>query len=153
MISFDNYGSARAFIQERVDKPALEYSEALGNLVLHTFSQELEEKGTFTNIYDLSFPAGAAQPQIDLHNKLTSVFDYVTNSGQTVGAMGGGFFFLADRASQSPRQLALNLALANGQIHSLPVVDRETITTDGQNLRAEYAQSLGVMTINGTDVS
>lgn len=41
----------------------------------------------------------------------------------------------------------------DGQVHSLPVVDRETVFSDGERLNAEYMQALGMLEINGSEIS
>ena len=153
MTSFDTDMAAKAFVKERVDQPAIEQFEQLGKgITLHTFTQELGE-GSFTNIYDLSFPAGSIRPDIEVHDQLTSVYDHASANPDMRAATGGGFFFLADQTSALPRQLGLNLSMTKGQVRGLPVVDRETVLTDGRRLSAEHVQSLGVMSIGGAEVS
>lgn len=153
MHSFDTDRAAKEFVRERVDAPVLEQTEALGEgMVLHSFSQELEE-GKFTNVYDLSFPAEHVQPSIELHDRLTSVFDHVKAHSDIRVATCGGFFFLADQASAVPRQLGLNLALVDGQMHGFPVVDREAVLVSGERLSTEHLQALGVLGINNAELS
>ncbi len=153
MHSFDTNRAAKEFVRERVDVPVLEQTEALGEgMVLHSFSQELEE-GKFTNVYDLSFSAEHARPSVELHDRLTSVFDHVKAHPDIRVATGGGFFFLADQTSAVPRQLVLNLALVNGQLHGFPVVDREALLVSGERLSVEHLQALGVLGINNVELS
>jgi len=153
MSSFETDREAKNFIREQIDVPVPEAVESLGDgVVLHTFSQELSE-GMFTNVYDLSFPADRLRPSIDLQDKLVSVFDYAKAHPDIRVATGGGFFFLADRASTAPRQLGLNLAFSNGRIHNFPVVDREAVVVDKERLGAQHIQALGILGINGTEVS
>jgi len=153
MSSFETDREAKNFIREQIDVPVSETVESLGDgVVLHIFSQELNE-GVFTNVYDLSFPAGRLRPSIDLQDKLVSVFDYARAHPDIRVATGGGFFFLADRSSGAPRQLGLNLALSNGRIHNFPVVDREAIVVDNERLGARHIQALGTLGISGTELS
>lgn len=153
MYSFDTDRAAKEFVRERVDLPALEHTEALGEgMVLHTFSLELEE-GKFTNVYDLSFPADHARASITSHDKLTSVFDHVNVHSAIRAAASGGFSFLADQTSAMPRQLSLNLALVDGQLRGFPVVDREAVLVNCKRLSAEYLRAIGELRINSTEVS
>ena len=67
-------------------------------------------------------------------------------------ATGGGFFFLADRASAMPRQLGLNLALQGGRLHGLPVVDREAVLIGNERLSTRYLQALGTLSMGATEL-
>lgn len=153
MYSFETDRAAKEFVRERVDVPVVEAVELLDDgMTLHAFSQELGE-GKFTNVYDLSFPMGTVRPNIALHDTLTSVFDYAKAKANVRVATGGGFFFLADQASGMPRQLGLNLAVANGQMHGFPVVDREAVLTNGERLSAEHIKAFGLLAIDNTELS
>ncbi len=155
MYSFDTDKSAQEFVRGRVDKPTIERVEDLGGgISLRVYPQELDEsEGTFTNIYDLSFRAKDVHPSIELHDQLTSIFDHVKTHSDIRAATGGGFFFLADRTSAMPRQLSLNLAMQDGQLHGLPVVDREALLVESERLSTEYIQAIGVLGLNGVEVS
>lgn len=153
MHSFETDTAAKAFVRERVDVPLVSQMESLGDgISMRSFSLELDE-GTFTNVYDLAFPVGSLQPDIELPSRLTSVYDHVTANPDIRVATGGGFFFLADRASTLPRQLGLNLSITRGQVYGLPVADREAVLTDGRNLSAEHVLSLGAMSIGGKEIT
>lgn len=153
MHSFDTDRAAKEFVRERVDLPVPEHTQDLGDgMALRRFSQELEE-GAFTNVYDLSFQTDKASPRIELVEGLTSVFDRVASRADVRVATGGGFFFLADKASGAPRQLGLNLGLQDGQIYSLPVVDREAVLIRNERLSVEYIQAMGLLGIGGAEIS
>lgn len=153
MHSFDTDITAKEFVRKRVDVPAIERIEDLGaGMVLHTSAQEIDE-GTFTNVYGLSCPAEHVVPSIKLHDTLTSVFDHVKVDRGLRVATGGGFFFLADQASAMPRQLGLNLALADGQVHGFPVVDREAVLVSDARLGSGHFPALGLLAINGSELS
>lgn len=140
-------------MRARVDAPVEDGVESLGNgMVMRKYTLELSE-GKFTNVYDLSFPATSVQPNIEFPHKLNSVFDYVGSNHEIKAATGGGFFFLADQASARPRELALNLAVTDSQVFTLPVVDREAVLSDGKRLSVEYVSALGVVGINGVELS
>lgn len=151
--SFNTDREAKEFVRGRVDVPVEGCVDCLSDeMSLRIYSQELDE-GAFTNVYDLSFQVDALHPSIELPDQLESVFDYVTPQSNVRAATGGGFFFLADRASGAPRQLGLNLAIQDGQIHNFPVVDREAVVVEGKKLSAEHVQAMGVLGINGAEVS
>lgn len=153
MYSFETDRAAKEFVSEHVDVPTAKKVVLLGDgMTLHAFPQELEE-GKFTNIYDLSFPAGTVRPSIALHDTLTSVFDYSKTDTSIRVATGGGFFFLADQASTMPRQPGLNLAVVDGQMRGFPVVDREAVITNGEHLSAEHIKALGLLAIGNTELS
>lgn len=151
--SFDTDRAATDFVRERVDVPIPERIEDLGRgIALCSYTEELDD-GAFTNVYDLSFRADSVCPNIELHNQLTSVFDYVKDKPDLRAATGGGFFFLADKANAMPRQLGLNLALQNRQLHGLPVVDREAVLVNNKRLSAKNLQALGTLSIGETELS
>ncbi|HSX06055.1 MAG TPA: hypothetical protein VLF69_06345 [Candidatus Saccharimonadales bacterium] len=153
IFAFDSDAEAKAFVRDRVDLPVEEHATTLDSgTLLHQFPQSLSEQ-TFTNVYDLSVPIDAVRPIIEFPDQLTSVFDYVTADPSIRAATGGGFFFLADQASASPRQLGLNLALAEGHVLSLPVVDREAVLSDGQRLTADHILALGIVSMGNVEVS
>lgn len=153
MHSFETDRAAKEFVRERVDVPVTEAVELLGGgMALHAFSQEMGE-GKFTNVYDLSFPAGTVRTSIALHDTLTSVFDYAKAKTGIRAVTGGGFFFLADQTSGMPRQLGLNLAIADGQMRGFPVVDREAVLTDGEHLSSEHIKALGLLAMDNTELS
>jgi len=108
--------------------------------------------GRFTNVYDVNYRAGHVTPAIHVHDQLTSVYDYAQGHDRKV-VTGGGFFFLSDHGSGSPRQLALNLAIVGNTIRNLPVVDREAVLSDGRNLSTAPVQALGMFSINGKELS
>ena len=151
--NFDTDRAAKDFVRERVDMPIPERMEDLGSgTTLHSYTEELDS-GTFTNAYDLSFRANSIHPSIELHDQFTSVFDYVKDSSDVRAATGGGFFFLADKASAMPRQLGLNLALQGGRLHGLPVVDREAVLVNNGQLSARHLRALGTLSIGETELS
>ena len=150
--NFDTDREARDFVSERVDVPIPERIEDIGrSIVLRSYTEDLGD-GTFTNVYDLSFRAESVHPSVELSNQLTSVFDYVKGSTDVRVATGGGFFFLADRASAMPRQLGLNLALQGGRLHGLPVVDREAVLIGNERLSTRYLQALGTLSMGATEL-
>lgn len=153
MRRFDTDDEAKEYVRKHVDVRVPESTRLLGNgAILHAFPWDLEE-GTFTNIYDLSFPAGSLRPSIELHDRPTGVFNYAKTDPDIRAATGGGFFFLADQAETLPRQLALNMALIDNQMYSFPVVDRESVITSKEGISTEYIQSLGILGIGGAELS
>lgn len=152
MHTFTTDKEAKDFVRKQVDVPVTEFVRDLGDgMTLHAYPQELSED-TFTNVYDLSFRADTVHPSIELPDTLTGIFDLVAANPDIRAATGGGFFFLADRCSAMPRQLSLNLALQDGKLRSLPVVDREAVIIKGEQLSAEYLQAVGTLALNGAEV-
>lgn len=153
MYSFETNAQAKEFVRSRVDQPVSDHVETLGDGVsLHAYPLELTD-GKFTNVYDVSYHPDSVRPEIGLHNPLVSVYDYAKDRQDVRVATGGGFFFLADRASALPRHLGLNLAFVDGQVHSFPVVDREAVFCDGERLSAEHTLALGMLGVNGSEIS
>ena len=153
MVAFENPTEAQQFIRDIVDVPVRERHERIGqDIQFHAHSQSIGN-GRFTNIYDISYPErGAIAPLIHAHERLKSVYDFAQSNSHPVTA-GGGFFYLADIASGQPRQLALNLVIADGQLRSLPVCDREAVLSDGHKYSAQVVQSLGSLSLNGHELS
>jgi hypothetical protein len=149
--SFKTAAEAQAFVCDRVDAPAIKHKEALpGGPLFHAFTQKLGNK--FTNIYDVSYPKGQFLPVICVHDQLISTYDFAVSSKSSV-VISGGFFFLADRCSGSPRQPALNLAITQGRIRSLPVVDREAVLSGNQGLSARFVRAQGILSLNNQKLS
>ncbi len=152
MISFETIVEAKAFVQNKVDLPVTERRDYISdNLLFQASTLELGG-GRFTNVYDVSYRRDRITTAIHVHDRLINVYDYAESHYSSV-VTGGGFFFLADRSSVSPRQLALNLAVAEGRVHNLPVTDREAILSDGRNLSAAQIKALGVLSMNDHDLS
>lgn len=149
MLSFETSKEAKSFVKKYVDVPVKDEIIRLSDMMLlQTTSRRLDGE-TFTNDFDLSFEVGSVKPGIEVCNPLSSVFDHVEDSKKVHAAVSGGFFFLADRYSSVPRQLALNLAIANRQVYSLPVVDREAVVVESNSISSQTVQALGTMCVEG----
>ncbi len=151
--SFKTAIEAQQFVRDKVDVHIPQQRDVIGgHIVLNTSTQELGG-GRFTNIYDVSYRVGEATPGVHVHDRLTGAYDSLRSNDIHKVATVGGFFFLADQASSSPRQLALNLAAANDGIHSLPVADKEAATLERNKLSAKHVRALGWLCINGKELS
>ncbi|HEX7368093.1 MAG TPA: hypothetical protein VF261_00360, partial [Candidatus Saccharimonadales bacterium] len=151
--SFDTGVARDLMVRERVDVPVGDRVTDLGDsIALHTATYELGE-GKFTNVYDLSADVTEICPGIKSHKQLTSVYDYALANQRIKAVCNGGFFFLADQTSAVPRQLDLNLSLANGVLRNLPVVDREAVLIRNNRLSAEYIKAFGIMSLDGAEIS
>jgi len=153
MNSFDTAADARAFLRDIVDVRIPDEREIIDGRIALTASTLELDNGRFTNVYDISYREGEATPAVHLHDQLTSVYDFLKSKTTHGAATGGGFFYLVDKASGAPRQLALNLAMQNGNVHSLPVADREAVISQSNNLSAMRLQALGLLSINGKELS
>lgn len=146
MRQFDSLIDAQSFVQQRVDRPAGDYYATLGNKAsFHAFTLDLA-KGQFTNVYDVSLASDRANAAIHIHHTPTDLYSFASNH-MPAAAISGGFFFLADHYQRAPRQAALNLAIADGQVRSLPVVDREAILTRQGRVSGRQIQALGELSI------
>ncbi|MEO8105090.1 MAG: hypothetical protein ABI602_02015 [Candidatus Saccharibacteria bacterium] len=151
MHRFSSPGEAQSFIAQEVDRPVSPGSQTIKpGVTLSTFPIDMGE-GRFTNSYDISFDARDNPLDIVAFDSLTSVPDFLVSpeAQQYSVASGGGFFFLADRASASPRQLALNLSISRGSLRSLPVADRESVISGHAGLEARTLVALGALVLNG----
>ena len=151
---FTSLHDVNSFIAGEVDKPILTSVEQIGaDMTLRKTTMELGG-AAFTNVYDIAFKGGAVQPEIVAFDRLTSVYDYIFHSDfrRHRVATCGGFFFLADKASGSPRQLALNLSISRGNIRSLPVIDRESVFVGSNGLEVRSIAALGLASLNGQEV-
>lgn len=154
MYKFKTNIEAKEFIQDRVDNPTAETIRRLARgAILSSYSQELTE-GTFTNIYDLSFPSdGATKPLISLGKNTFNIFNHVKNDSGILASISGGFFFLADKCSKNPLCPSLNLAISDTSVDSLPVVDREAIVLRDGKIEFRHIKSLGLLAINDAEMT
>lgn len=143
MNQFTTLSEAQDFVGNVVDVPIEARSEAIRpGLVLNSSSIDLGG-GRFTNSYDLVFRGEDVQAEIVAFDHLMSAHDFARSSPQHTAVSSGGFFYLADRASASPRQLALNLSISGGDLRSLPVSDRESIVVERGVMGARTVAALG----------
>jgi hypothetical protein len=63
----------------------------------------------------------------------------------------GGFFFLADNASEYPPELAYNLNIRDGSVHGLPVIDRPAILNTAHGLEVGAIEAKGNLRIAGNE--
>lgn len=148
MNSFDTASEAQAFMREVIDVPIASRRVTLSqDLLLRCYPQDLSEH-RFTNVYDLSYRAGTLMPTICLTDNLTSVHEFVNQHSNNLASTTAGFFFLADKCSRRPRQQALNLAMSNGKIQSLPVTDREAVLCDDSGITVQKIRAVGLISIN-----
>lgn len=98
MKTFESAKEAQAFVCDKVDVRIAEIKEHIGEKLQFQASTIELGGGHFTNSYDISYQRGDVAPSINIHSQLTSPYDHARREGLNV-ATGGGFFFLADRAS------------------------------------------------------
>ena len=154
MYKFKTNIEAKEFIQDRVDNPTAETIRRLARgAILSSSSQGLTD-GTFTNIYDLSFPSdGATKPLISLGKNTFNIFNHVKSNTDILASISGGFFFLADKCSKNPLCPSLNLAISDTSVDSLPVVDREAIVLWDDKIEFRHIKSLGLLAINDAEMT
>jgi len=151
MTAFASMEEARLFLSGEIDRPShVAHSDLPDGIALDMQSYELGG-GSFTNSYDIQYEANTHQARVLVHEELQSVASSLKDEHKV--AISGGFFFLADRASAQPRQKALNLAISDGTIRSLPVVDRETLLCRDGRLSVRQLRAIGNLTLNGTELT
>lgn len=153
MYSFESVSAAQDFIRDEVDVALPEREGSLANGMAFSSYARILPEGRFTNVYDMSFDPERMSAGVYASETLQSVYDYVSKNPQISAAMSGGFFFLADRYSMAPRQHALNLAVSDGNVRSLPVVDREAVVIRNGEITAQKVRALGEMTLEGIDLT
>jgi hypothetical protein len=144
MISFETISESQKFMESQIDIPIADCKVSQGGMNLHTYSYDFEED-RFTNIYDLSFLLQDVTPKFQVYNRLTSIYDHMHKDLDSQAAIVGGFFFLADKYTHSPRQLALNMAIVDSTVHSLPIIDREAIIINEGRLSYQHIKAMGML--------
>ncbi len=152
MERFQTQDEAQNFVSNIIDKPVPCSTETIRPGVLLSMSTVDMGSGRFTNSYDLSFSGDDTRAEILAFDALTSTYDFARNAHQYAVAVSGGYFYLADRASGSPRQLALNLSISRGNLRSLPVVDRESVVAERNSIEARTVLALGSLTLSGHEL-
>lgn len=151
MHRFESFNDARTFVSSHVDIPVPTGREIIRPGISLTKDTLDLGSGNFTNSYDLTFNGDDLQTEIIAFDRLTSVYDFLANASPRnyTAAAGGGFFYLADKASGSPRQLALNLSISQGHLRSIPVADREAVIAGQSTLEVRSLVALGSLSVNG----
>lgn len=153
MHTFRTHSEAVSFVTPQVDSPVLYRHEQLSTgISLETSAQDLPD-GRFANIYDLSFQQKQATPSIFIPDEPRSVRGHLNRRPRLIAASSGGFFFLADEYSRRPQVAALNLAVANGTVRSMPVSDREALVLERGVVSARCLRALGELSVNGRSLS
>jgi hypothetical protein len=150
--SFSSPREAAAFLRRDIDRSVPERAVQLGEgIELRAAARSMDERG-FTNVYDIAWEPEAGRACIHVSDRPIEP----RTTRQADGALvttSAGFFFLADKASGMPRHASLNLAINDGRIASLPVVDREVAMTRGGVLSADQIRAEGEFAINGRCVT
>lgn len=145
---FDSVAEVDAFMSKNIDKPVAPSETTFGNglrLVARTYKTSLT---TFTNVYDLRWPVGGSvRPTIGCHSPHKSITAVIDEHPDIAAVVNGGFFYLSDKDSDSPRHLAHNLAISDGKLMSLPIIDREALVITNNDLQARIVQAKGTLRI------
>ncbi len=111
-------------------------------------------KNNFTNIYDVYW--NPEQP--DIKPVITSskvpyfLSDYVENDANTVAAINGAFFFLADIAQEQPTDLPYNFCVRDGKVRGLPSYDQPIAYIQNGKLHAKEIKAIGTLKIGNKKV-
>jgi hypothetical protein len=150
--SFSSPRQAAAFMEMEIDRPVPERVTQLGEgIELRAAARSVDER-EFTNVYDVAYEPGAGTARIHISDRPVEPRT-AEQAGGALVTTSAGFFFLADKASGVPRQASLNLAINDGRIASLPVVDREAVMTRDGVLSADHIRAEGEFAINGSSVT
>ncbi|HSX43307.1 MAG TPA: hypothetical protein VLF59_04430 [Candidatus Saccharimonadales bacterium] len=153
MRTFESAAAAEAFISEVIDQPLVSAVQEPQPGI--TLAQSVMEKpaGAFANVYDLSFVDEDVRPEIIAFGGLNSTHKFLSQGGRRYNvATSGGFFYLADIGSSTPRQRPLNLSVSEGELLSLPVVDRYAVIAGSDDLTARKLAALGMLDLNGRSI-
>jgi hypothetical protein len=148
--SFRSLQEAARFMETEIDRPAPSRVAYLENgfelrIGSHTFSD-----GRYTNVYDLSWDPDDVRAAMHFSPRPTEA---VETAQRTLATTTAGFFVLADEAPALPPQTSLNLAIEQGRVLSLPVVDREAVICRDGVLSAHHISADGQVVINGNEVT
>jgi hypothetical protein len=141
-------------IKPIIEQPVKPRDETLVNGArFRAFPEPLGEDA-FTNVFDITYNPQSVHANIQVYDQPQSLYERMYDNREPYTVMAsGGFFFLTDRHSAVPRQRSLNLAISNGQLHSLPVTDGEALLCQDNKLRASTIPALGVLTLDNTELT
>ncbi len=148
---FNDPAAVARFMNTRIDHPCEEAQIAVSpGITLSTRPYELEDD-QFTNIYRISTTPPSLDMDVRVSPQPAGVNEALEKHERV--AASAGFFFLADVASQVPKQAALHGAIANHLIYGLPLVDRELLELRGNNtVSARVAKALGNLSVGGEEL-
>lgn len=150
---FANMAQAQARMREVIDRPVEAREEVLEDrLIFSSFTRTLSY-GRFTNIYDINFPPQDVRVGIHISDKLEGVYEYIERTPGLIAATSGPFLCHIDQNEGIPYQVALNLAVADNQVKSLPVVDREAVLCVDGTLLARPLRAFGTLIIDDTELT
>lgn len=145
MYRFNSQIEAKAYVANKIDNPVANEIKRIGQVILHSLCLPIDND-SFTNIYTVSIKKDRANPSINIHDNLKTLSDIAIISDRQISAS-GGFFFLADDYIQKPKSLALNLAIQDGSLHSLPARNQEAIIVTDGGISCITVKSLGELSM------
>lgn len=149
-IQFKSYEDAQVFIERQVDKPINKQNTKVSDRIqFHAHTTYLED-GAFTNSYDISYPASSVIQSIVINTSPTALIETVQPAD--MAAISGGFMLLTDDGTEV-NQASLNLAISNGKLVGLPVIDREAIILRKGKLEFRQVRALGLITMGSAQIS
>lgn len=147
---FDSLAEIDAYMAANIDKAATPGTVRLDDNVLLTTSTHKTGRTTFTNIYDLQWATnGSVLAAINFHTPTKSITNIIANDASISAIINGGFFYLADKDTESPLHIPLNLAVENGMVLGLPIIDREALVVQAGVLEGRTIQARGSLQIGG----
>ncbi|MGC4820820.1 hypothetical protein [Micromonospora sp. DT63] len=147
---FRSLQDAARFMETEIDRPVAVRETDLGSgLMLRTSPLSFADGG-FANVYDLSWTPSATTAAVRFTPRPTTAVDAARHAPATSTA---AFFTLLDEASGLPVQTSLNLAVEQGRILSMPVVDREALISRAGVLSTCNLAAAGTVMINGAELT
>jgi hypothetical protein len=146
--TFDSLPEAYAFMAEHIDRPVKRRVTDMGNDFEFRCFPHYHADGNFTNIYDFSWAPESTRAKLHIQARPSEGIDLARQSGR-LATTSGSFFVLLNKKSSLPNQTSLNLAIADGSILSLPVVDREALFCNDGKLTMHEVRAEGEFSLNG----
>ena len=153
MKKFTSAETANDYIIRRVDSVVKNRTVHLKKGITLSMSVTRLADNTFTNTYDVQYDPTKVALRIGLNNERTSLYDVLRSDNHLLVASSGGFSYLTDDPNIQPRHLSLNLAIQDGDVMSLPVIDREALLIINGQMSARFLRATGTMEINGENVT
>lgn len=153
MKKFSTLETAKKYMASHVDIPVKNRIIHLKKDVMLSMSLNWIDEDNFTNSYDVQYDPAVVTSSTSLTAERKSLNDIVRIDRNCIAVLSGGFSYLTDDPGVHPRHLSLNLAIENGLVKSLPVVDREALMMIDGRMFACVIRAVGIMEINGKQLS
>lgn len=145
---FDSVAEMDTFMATTMDRPIKPRTTTLTGGMRMVAKTRKTGLTTFTNIYDLQWShQGSLRAVVNCHTPTQSITKTIANEASMAAIVNGGFFYLTDKDRDNPQHVALNFAVENNVLLSLPIIDREALIIMNNTMRARVIQAQGVLHI------